>query len=364
MNDSSDILVDDKKADSDITETCTTDLPKSPSFFKVFSRILIVFILIASLAFSAAFVKISLALSVKDFSYLAKPFLPNLKEHYVILLAGTDKKIGVNRTDSMILIFIDTKHYTIDAISILRDIYIPWLKKKNKKLNAVYAYDIFKNKDEHHAMVEVQKAIERLLNVKIDYYIKVDLQGFIRVIDLIGGVDIYVDKNMKYDDNKQNLHIRLKKGYQHLDGEKAQQFVRFRRDRGGDKTRAKRQQRFIRAIMKRLTTPTVVLRIPDILRGIFREITTNFQVDVALSLATRFLNSGKIKVSTSVIPGRYKRIDNLDYYKPDMEKTKKIIDSFYNPKRFSKEIITTTEQKTKEIGLTKENGKVQIQDKK
>jgi LCP family protein required for cell wall assembly len=324
------------------------------SFAQKILRIGLVVLIMILAGFSLGFFHSSLD-SKTAFSKLASSFLPDLKEHYVFLLLGTDKKIDVNRTDTIILIFLDTKNFQVDALSVLRDTHIAWSKKKNRKLNSVYAYDFFKHKDDRHAVEATRTTIEKLLAVKIDYFIKIDLNSFIEIIDLIGGVDIYVDKNMKYDDFKQDLHIRLKKGHQHLDGDKAQQFVRYRRDLDGDRSRAGRQQRFIRAVIKQIMKPSVAIQLPEIAHASLKKITTNVEFDIALSLVNKFLGSGKIKVNTNVLPGEFKRIDDLDYFEPDITKTKELIASFVAEDRFSvvkatKEIML---QQSIEVALPK-----------
>ena len=99
------------------------------------------------------------------------------------------------------------------------------------------------------------ETVERLLETEIDHYVYIDLSVFRKAIDLLGGVEYYVPQNMYYDDPYQNLHIHLKKGYQLLDGRKAEYLVRYRKGyKNGDIGRIKVQQDFIRELIKQKVT--------------------------------------------------------------------------------------------------------------
>lgn len=272
----------------------------------------------------------------KATSRMARPFLPALKDRYHILLLGTDKLIDINRTDTMILALVNTKDHAVDAVSVLRDTWTEELPIKVKKLNGVYANALIRFKrNEPAALERTRDVVSRLLGVPVDHYIRVDLDGFVRVVDLIGGVDIFVDRDMKYDDFSQNLHINLKKGYQRLDGEKAQQFVRFRSDADGDRARAARQQRFLHALLQRLTSPAVLLNLPDVVRGALAEIATDLPLDTALALANHFLASDRVALATHTIPGDYGKRDELDYFFLDKKRNRALFDELLDPERFA-----------------------------
>src|SRR5690606_33232027 len=113
------------------------------------------------------------------------------------------------------------------------------------------------------------ETVGNLLDLDIQYYVFVDFQGFINLIDAIGGVEFEVEKNMYYHDPADPEYtIDLKKGLQVLDGDKALQYVRFRYDTLGDYTRTGRQRELMKAIAKKMLTATSILTLPNTLQKI------------------------------------------------------------------------------------------------
>lgn len=122
----------------------------------------------------------------------------------------------------------------------------------------------------------------------IHYYFYVDFQGFVELVDAIGGVDFHVEKNMKYSSQADGpeLDIDLKEGLQHLDGKKALQYVRFRHDARSDYARTERQRNFLQAIAKEMQTTTNLLKLPSILKKIEPYIETNMSLNTMVRLGT------------------------------------------------------------------------------
>ena len=159
---------------------------------------------------------------------------------FTFLLVGTDMDDG--NTDTIMVASYDTKNQDISIMSIPRDTMIneSW---DIKKINSVYS----RYKD---GMDALKKRVKTLVGFTPDFYVKVDLSMFVKLVDLIGGVEFDVPQDMNYDDPYQDLHIHLKKGVQLLDGEKAMEMVRFRRYSEGDIKRVEMQQNFMKALIK------------------------------------------------------------------------------------------------------------------
>lgn len=150
------------------------------------------------------------------------------------------------------------------------------------------------------------QAISNLLDdVPIDRYIRVNVQGVEKLIDAIGGVTVYVPKDMKYQDDSQHLYINLKEGKQHLDGNKAMQFLRFRYDEYGDIGRVQRQQTLMRAIVEQTLKPQVLLKIPDIISTIQSHIDTNLTVEELVALAGFASQTERSNVQMLMLPGAF-----------------------------------------------------------
>lgn len=139
---------------------------------------------------------------------------------YNFVLLGKD--VDSSNTDTIILVSFDTVQGKIGMISIPRDTAVnrTWTKQ-SPKLN--YAY--------HNGGPDVlMDEIQQLFGIPVDYYIHVDLKGFIALVDELGGVDIEIPLDMNYDDPVQGLHIHFSAGYQHLDGQETMEAVRYRHD--------------------------------------------------------------------------------------------------------------------------------------
>ena len=159
---------------------------------------------------------------------------------YTFLLVGTDMDDG--NTDTIMVVSYDTKNQDINIMSIPRDTMIneSW---DIKKINSVYSRT-------GSSISSLANRIQKLVGFKPDFYVKVELEMFVKLVDLVEGVEFDVPQDMDYDDDWQNLHIHLKQGVQVLDGEHAMQLVRFRRYGMGDIQRVEVQQNFMKALIK------------------------------------------------------------------------------------------------------------------
>jgi len=159
---------------------------------------------------------------------------------YTFLLVGTDKDDG--NTDTIMVVCYDTVNQKINIMSIPRDTMInEWWDIK--KINSIYSRYA-------DGIGALKKAVKTLIGFTPDFYVKVELEMFVELVDLIGGVEFDVPQDMDYEDPYQDLYIHLKEGRQVLDGEKAMQLVRFRRYDLGDIGRVQVQQDFLKALIK------------------------------------------------------------------------------------------------------------------
>ncbi|HOD39506.1 MAG TPA: LCP family protein [Candidatus Wallbacteria bacterium] len=250
--------------------------------------------------------------------------------------------IDVNRTDSIIMVFLSVPDLRIDLLSIPRDLRVKTEDHGFQKINAVYTFEYIKTKSDTESIKKIGQKVTQITGASIDYFVKVDLSGFEKIVDLFGGVEIDVEKNMTYDDNKQNLHIRLKKGRQVLNGKQALQYCRFRHDRLGDIGRMRRQQTFIKAMVAKAKEGKTLIRLPDIISGAMRFVSTDIDIKMLLALIGAFPEPSKITVHSQAVPGDYEYIDNICYFKAIDDKMKKLVGDIQ-----SGEIIKIEEEKRK-----------------
>jgi LCP family protein required for cell wall assembly len=198
------------------------------------------------------------------------------KERVNILVLGGDsrgltKSDEVPRSDSMMVISIEPNTKKAFLLSILRDTYVKIPGHGEDRINAALALG-----GPRLAM----KTVSNLLGIPVQYYVYTDFKGFIGVIDAMGGVSLDVEKDMNYTDGEDDhiYDIHLKKGFQHLDGKTALQYVRFRHDALSDFARADRQRKFLTAISAEMQTPSSLIKLPQILHAIDPYIETNISV--------------------------------------------------------------------------------------
>ncbi|MEO0705136.1 MAG: LCP family protein [Cyanobacteria bacterium J06649_5] len=167
--------------------------------------------------------------------------------------------------------------------------------------------------------LSAQAVSELMGGVAIDRYIRINVQGVEKLIDAIGGVEVNVPKDMKYQDDSQHLYINLKAGEQKLDGDKALQFLRFRYDDNGDIGRVQRQQMLMRALTEQALNPTTIARLPKILSVIQSHVDTNLSVEELVALVGYGSQREREDVQMLMLPGEFSNYDDYDlsYWIPD-----------------------------------------------
>ncbi|MGB7441712.1 MAG: LCP family protein [Coleofasciculaceae cyanobacterium] len=200
-------------------------------------------------------------------------------------------------SDTMMLLRFNPEADKLNVLSIPRDTRTYVEGVGLTKLNAA---------NYHGGAALTAKATSELLEgVGIDRYMRVNVQGIEKLIDALGGVTVYVPKDMKYTDHSQHLYIDLKQGEQHLDGEKAMQFLRFRYDQLGDVGRVQRQQILMRALMEQVLNPTTLARLPKILSVIQSNIDTNLTVEELVALVGFAVQTNRSDIQMLMIPGQF-----------------------------------------------------------
>ncbi len=226
------------------------------------------------------------------------------------------------RSDTMIVVSVDPKSGSVNTLSIPRDtrVAIPGRSGYDKVAHA-YAYG--------GPQLSV-RTVEDFLGIGINYYVTMDWQGFINIVDILGGVDLYVEQTMNYDDPYGNLSIHLKKGYQHLDGEKAGQYVRFRHDELGDIGRVQRQQRFLKAMTDEMFQVGTLFKLPALTASLRQYVATDMPPLMMLRVANTLKGFKDGGLKAEMLPGKFATIDGLSYWVPDKEGTKGLVRDLFS----------------------------------
>lgn len=235
------------------------------------------------------------------------------KDKATILIMGVDiRKDDVGRSDTMMLATVDPKLDKVSLLSVPRDTRVRITGHGFDKINAAFAFG-------GEALSE--KTVEDFLGINIDHYVIINVRSFVKIIDAIGGVDIDVEKRMYYEDpwdDDGGLYIDLYPGEQHMDGKTAVTYVRYR-DSEGDIGRIRRQQKFMDACMKKVTSPEIIPRIPAIIREVADAVDTDMTFRQLLELAGALKAARENGLETAMVPGRPLYIDGISYWVPDVE---------------------------------------------
>lgn len=282
------------------------------------SFIICFFIIIGSLAhlgFNSDFTRLKDDLAA---NFKPETVLPTFRKPTTIMIMGVDeRKDDVGRSDTLMILNLSKNSASL--LTIPRDTMVYIERHGYQKINAAYAYGGAKL---------ARKTVEDFLGIDVDYYVAINKARFAEVIDAMGGVDIYIERDMHYEDpwdDNGGLYIDLKQGHRHLDGDTAIQFVRFR-DSEGDVGRVRRQQAFMRACADKLSEPSMLIKIPELLGVAVKAIDTDLTSGDMLAAAGSLKNAeatGNIK--TGVVPGWLQYIDEISYLIPNAERLGKVM---------------------------------------
>ena len=169
------------------------------------------------------------------------------------------------------------------------------------------------------------KTVEETVGVRIDNYIALSNEGLIKFIDTIGGLPIYIEKDMYYHDSTAGLHIELTQGEHVLNGEQTEGYLRFRKVALGDIGRIRRQQWFFNALMARLKEPSVLVKLPEVLKVMPKYIKTDLSVYELSQYAAMVKSIDTSSIQVATLPGTPSTKGIVSYWILDPDKTQEII---------------------------------------
>lgn len=278
-----------------------------------------------------------------------------------IAVFGTDKE--GTRTDVMFVLHYDSANESLDLVSLPRDTRISICNEviadyekhnhvynKVTKLNAVHSYSGKDNACENTVL-----QIEDLLGIDVQHYVKVDLDAFRKIVDTVGGVEVDVPQDMHYSDPSQDLYIDLKAGMQTLNGDQAEQLVRFRKYPTGDEGRIKVQQLFLNALANKvLNTESVLKNMPKYISIVYKDIETDISLKDIMKYANYIEKLDSSKITMQTLPGTGQYIGGVSYFVHDAEETATLVDEIFYRERTDS---TTTESgDSKDLTIEVSNG--------
>ena len=273
----------------------------------------------------------------------------------MILGISTDQD-GVDLTDTIMVASYNPNTQKATLLSIPRDTYTGKNSSKAtayEKINALYT--------RKHRPDETLEAVNEITGLDIKYYVVVKTEALIKLVDVIGGITFDVPIDMDYDDTSQNLHIHLKAGEQKLDGDKAEQLVRFRHNNNGtsypeeygdnDTGRMRTQREFIMQVIKQTAKPENIFKIGEILDVAKEYVITNIDFDVAKDYVPYAVEFNTDDLLTASLPGTNtnKNTSGTWIFLHDKKATKTLIQElFYDRDSTGEETAdeNTTEENT------------------
>ncbi len=246
-----------------------------------------------------------------------KPPFPEGKKILHFLLLGIDPYDKPARTDTIIYARMELENKAIYMLSVPRDSRVEIPDHGMDKINHAHVFG---------GTELTKQAVEGLLNVKIDYVVLTNIDAFVRAVDHLDGVEINVEKKMKYTDRRGGLYINLQPGLQVLDGEKAMHYVRFRHDAEGDIGRIRRQQQFMKAVMQKAVSLPNLLN-PKRVQRVYKDLKGGIETSLNLTqtgwLANFMRKLGPEHIHMDMVPGTPEMIAGISYwtpYQPAIEK--------------------------------------------
>ena len=251
------------------------------------------------------------------------------------------------RSDTIMLFSYDGYSNRVNILSLPRDTRIK-LNGYNQKLNAAIGVGIQnvqsgKDKEKEEELI---RQVKVLTGLPVNYFVTIDFDGFIEIIDTLGGIDFNVPYNMNYDDPVQNLHIHLNAGMQHLDGQAAHDFVRFRHNNGGsapgeyvmgDEGRIYWQQEFIKELFRQKAKPQYFAKITEVFEVISKNVRTNYTMQDLLKHIDILQNIKVEEIGSYELPGGteyedYGNGNGIWWYIYDGEETDELVREVFLPR--------------------------------
>jgi polyisoprenyl-teichoic acid--peptidoglycan teichoic acid transferase len=301
-------------------------------------------------ALAAVTIPISGAVSPREGQRLLSGLVKNGFQYKVsrpvtVLIMGIDRvpdavgkdAVFSGRSDTMLLLRVDPQSSSVNMLSIPRDTQVEVPGIGITKINQANASG---------GPLLARETVAGALNgVEIDRYVRVSTDAFRELVNLLGGVRVYVPKDMQYQDKTQNLNIDLKAGWQQMNGDQAEQFARFRKDDFGDIGRVQRQQALLKAMREQVSNPLTIARIPSIIKSMEKYIDTNLTFEEMVALVNLGLKMEQKDFQMVLLPGRFSGVDEFraSYWIMDAEGRDRILRDYFQQSSVATAATTATQ---------------------
>ena len=303
----------------------------------------------------------------------------NLGELQVLLMGVSTDQEGVALTDTIIVASYNPNTQKAVLLSIPRDSFTGKNTKRavaSDKINAIY--NITRDPE------KTVEAVNELTGLDLQYYAIVQTEALIELVDAIGPIEYYVPTDMNYDDTSQDLHIHFEEGLQEIDGPKAEELLRFRKNNDGtsfpeeygdnDIGRMRNQREFITAVVEQTVKLENITKLGSIIDIASRNLLTNLNLDVLKDYLPYAVEFNTENLQTASLPGSVpdlKTTNNVSIFVVDKEATKQLVTELFYPEKLLEEETTdenttnttdnTTNTSTSSSSTTTSNSNVKIE---
>ena len=251
------------------------------------------------------------------------------KDEYLILMVGVDKAAGeennedFTRTDTIMLVKANTNDGTIKLMSIPRDSRV-LVRNTYDKVNHAHAFG---------GIELTLQSLRNFLGLDIDYYVQVNYQALVEIVDAIGGVDYEVPEGVEI----KKWTLDVKPGLNHFDGTDTMWYLRTRHIYdNGDIGRVEAQQDFVKAMVDQAVEKSNQMNLMTVISSYIKYVKTNLPMGAIVDLVKSIPNFSSDKVDTFIVPGEEATINRISYYIPDERETWDIVDDVFGDFKLKK----------------------------
>lgn len=237
------------------------------------------------------------------------------EERVTFLLMGIDQRCeeeGPTHTDSIMLLTVDPVSQSASLLSLPRDLWVSIPEVGVDRINQAFYFGEVYELPGGGPTLAIE-TVEGLLGVPIDYFVTVNFDAFVEVVDLIGGIVVDVEETIDDPDYPDRCYgfdpFHIEAGEQRLDGQDALKYARTRATFGGDVDRANRQQAVILAVLDQVVQldmiPQLIGQAPQLWQTLQENVRTNLSLDEAMQMALLMQDIPRNRITTAVIDYNY-----------------------------------------------------------
>ncbi len=268
-----------------------------------------------------------------------KETLKNLDRINVLVMGESGVGDGYKLADTIMVVSYNPKNQQAGLLSIPRDTYVGSRDKSTATQNYLASYKINAAYRNGTNIPETVQLVKNLLGIDLQYYLILDTEAVVKLVDAMGGVTFNVPIDMKYDDSTQNLHIDLKAGEQLLNGAQAEQLLRFRHNNDmtsypssygdNDIGRMRTQREFIEVAMKQLLRVENLFKISELIDIAFNNINTNLSIDTIKDYVPYVVEFNPSDLKTGTLPGASEQCNGIWIYTYNKTQTATMVKSLF-----------------------------------